>query len=98
MYANVGYSPPIYNLQEFAYEHEITLGGELATLNKIKERKRPRIYIGTIISNMGISWTLSNKNALQLGVFYRKGLDEMGSEGHKLNAFGIRTAYLWNIK
>lgn len=98
LYASVGYSPHIYNLQEFAYEHEIFLGGEVATLNKIAEKKQPRIYIGTINSNMGMSWTLSNQNALQLGVFYRKGLGEMGSEGHELNAYGFKTVYLWNIK
>jgi len=47
---------------------------------------------------VGISWILSNQNALQLGVFYRKGLGEMGSEDHELNAYGIKTTYLWNIK
>jgi len=40
LYASVGYSPNIYNLQEFAYEYEIPLGNELASLNKIVEKKR----------------------------------------------------------
>ena len=97
--ASVGYSFTIFRKQDFEYSHLFSGPSDSdVTLNTSEEIVGLEVYPGIANVSLGIAHELKNKKILEIGLYYKRALGELGYENANPSFVGLKGVYWFTVR
>ena len=96
---SVGVSGLLYSYQKIEYLYEFEVDDDLEfPVESSFQRDKYRWSFGTLNASLGLNRKLKNEKEIEISLFYKYGLSEMGFEQVNADFFGLRGTYWFTVK
>ncbi len=96
---SLGISGLLYTYQSIEYLYEFEAGEDFGfPVESSFHRDEPGWHFGTLNASLGLKRELRNKKEIELSLFYKHGLGDIGFEQVNADFFGLRGAYWFTLK
>ena len=96
---SLGVSGLLFTKQTVEYVQQFDAGDDIEfPVESSFHVDEPRFSFGTLNASLGLNRKLKNEKEIEISLFYKYGLGEMGLEQVNADFFGLRGAYWFTIK